>query len=103
MPVRVAKPQRHKRGEVQQQAREHQPPWAVGIKHGADLDAAEEDHEVVDAEYPAALALGDVAQLVRGDPGLVDADAVHEAEAAHDGAEAAKDDEVGGPPALGVL
>lgn len=102
VPVQAAVAERDVGGDVEQQAADHEPRRAVGVKDGANLQPAEEDHEVVEAKDPglAALALG--GELVAADPGLVHADAVHEPQAAHERAEAAEEHRVGGAPALGV-
>ncbi|KAF4504213.1 hypothetical protein G6O67_008391 [Ophiocordyceps sinensis] len=79
-----------------------EPPRAILVEDGPDVDAAEEGEKGVYGEDPADGALAVVAELVAERVGLEDADRVHQAHGRDHGEPAAQDDEPRLQPALGV-
>jgi len=77
MPRTCTNSHQHNTSHHQHTPSEHQDPRTSGIEDRAYEDAAQEGQEDIDAEDPSDRACAVVCQLVRGEIGVVGADAVH--------------------------
>ena len=66
MPIQPTEPQTHKHDHEQRGSNPHQGPGPLSVEDRADLQAAEEDEEVVDSEDPADLGVREGGELVGG-------------------------------------
>lgn len=84
-------PQKHQAKDHEQAPCGYEPPRAMAVEDGADLDANEEDDEQVQAKDPANLGGIVVLELVFGEVRLEDGGGVDETEYAHHGAKGSHD------------